>query len=306
MSVLRDLSADQLGNLLGDGGLHLRIGPYAFCVRSPLPEVRSGLQALYGDFPLATHEGFADFHIALKPATGLLNFGRELGFFLDGQSQFGGIDKRHAYAFLEWGMNWCVSVIVNENLKLHAAVVAKDGVAMIMPGLPGSGKSTLCAALALSGWRVISDEHALVPIGTSCVVPICRPVGLKNESIPLIKAFSAKAVFGPTSEDTHKGVVAHMKSDLHPESHDTRPVPARLVVFPRYAEGEKLQLRRRTRSESFMFAAHHSFNYSLLSNMGFEAMTTLVDACRCYDLRYSDLDGALRAVEQLHKEVTAA
>ena len=128
MSVLRDLSADQLGNLLGDGGLHLRTGPYAFCVRSPLPEVRSGLQALYGDFPLATHEGFADFHIALKPATGLLNFGRELGFFLDGQSQFGGIDKRHAYAFLEWGMNWCISVIVNENLKLHAAVVAKDGV----------------------------------------------------------------------------------------------------------------------------------------------------------------------------------
>lgn len=88
----------------------------------------------------------------------------------------------HAYAFLEWGMNWCVSVTANEYLKLHAAVVAKDGIVLLMPGLPGAGKSTLCAALALHGWRVLSDEHALVVPGTANIVPLPRPISLKNAS----------------------------------------------------------------------------------------------------------------------------
>ena len=116
-------------------------------------------------------------------------------------------------------MNWCVSIHANEYLKLHAAVVARGGTALIMPGVPGAGKSTLCAALGLNGWRVLSDEHALIPPGTAEVVPLCRPVSLKNESIALIESFSQNAVFGPVSEETHKGTVAHMKADLAPDSH---------------------------------------------------------------------------------------
>ncbi|MBK9234594.1 MAG: hypothetical protein IPO19_00450 [Rhodoferax sp.] len=36
---------------------------------------------------------------------------------------------------------------------------------LVMPAIPGSGKSTLTAGLSLSGWRLLSDEFgALDPL----------------------------------------------------------------------------------------------------------------------------------------------
>ena len=55
-----------------------------------------------------------------------------------------------------------------------------------------------------------------------------------------------------------------------------------------------------------MFAAHHSFNYSDLSNTAFDTMTALMDAVQCYELRYSNLDEALRVLEDLHSQVAVA
>jgi HprK-related kinase A len=201
---------------------------------------------------------------------------------------------------MEWGMNWCVSLHANEYLKLHAASVARDGSVIIMPGVPGAGKSTLCAAMGLTGWRILSDEHALIQPGTTQVVPLCRPVSLKNESIEVIRSFDSGAIFGPVSRDTHKGTVAHMKADLVAGSHDTGPLPARIMLFPRYSKEEAQRLGLRRRTTSFILAAYHSFNYSLMGEAGFEAMKALVEGVNCYDLVYHDLDWALQAIGDLH------
>ena len=90
-----------------------------------------------------------------------------------------------------------------------------------------------------------------------------------------------------------------MKADLHPDSHDTGNLQARTMVFPRYARDETQRLSPRRRTESFILAAYHSFNYSLLGLTGFETLTRLVDACACYDFRYSDLDQAVAVFEGL-------
>lgn len=306
MRTLGDLSDQQLRDALTGRGLRIRVGPYVYAIQSPLPVVHQGLRVLYRDFALADDDGYADYHVGLRSVGPLNRLRRQLDFTLDGQRPFGQIAYEHAYAFLEWGMNWCVSIYANEYLKLHAAVVAKNGVAVIMPGLPGAGKSTLCAALALSGWRVLSDEHALVPLGSSNVAPLYRPVSLKNESIQVISKFRPDAVLGPETRETHKGVVAHLKADLDPGTYDIAPLPARLILFPQYVAGETAQVIPKTCAESFIFAAHHSFNYSLLSAAGFETMTTLLDAVRCCDLRYGDLDEGIRALEELHALVCEA
>jgi HprK-related kinase A len=303
MKTLRDLSDAQLQSALKHDGLALRVGPYVYSIRSSLPIIHAGLKTLYGDFELALPKGFVDYSVAIDSSNIIHRFRNRIDFHLDRQRPFNRIERRHAWAFLEWGMNWCVSVCANEYLKLHSAVVSKDGVALIMPGLPGAGKSTLCAALALSGWRVLSDEHALIPLGSSDVVPLYRPVSLKNESIEVIRNFSDRVEFGPETHETHKGVVAHLKADFDPDSHDCNALPARLMIFPQFSAGAPLTIRDRKRAESFMFAGHHSFNYSVLSEAGFDTMSTLLDAVRCYDLSYGDLDQALTAINDLHAQV---
>lgn len=87
----------------------------------------------------------------------------------------------HAFPQLEWAMNWCISTQANFYLLLHSAVIERNGFAAIMPAPPGSGKSTLCAALINRGWRLLSDELALISLHDQNIYPLARPVGLKND-----------------------------------------------------------------------------------------------------------------------------
>ncbi|MEZ5481290.1 MAG: HprK-related kinase A [Porticoccaceae bacterium] len=303
MAVVSDLSLEQLRLLLKRGELRIKVGPYTYAIQSSLDLIVESLQTLYGDYPLADINGFADFHVGVRPANFLQYLRRRVDFYIDNGQPFNRIKNAHAFAFLEWGMNWCVARFANEHLKLHAAVVEKNNNALILPGLPGAGKSTLCAALALSGWRVLSDEHTLIKQGSSEIVPVCRPVGLKNQSIDIIKSRYPESVFGAVAEETHKGTVSHMKADMAAGSHDTTPVPARLMVFPEYSANSDLELLPRGKADCFMFAALHSFNYSLLGVDGFNTMSMCLDAVDCYSLNYAHLDQAIDVINQLEKEL---
>jgi HprK-related kinase A len=300
MQKLKSLSANAFNAAIRSSQLRLRIGPYVFSLQSDLSNVIEGIKVLYSDFPLAAPADFVDYNISLRYASSLARLRQNSDFYYNHHRPFDSIKTRQAYASIEWGMNWCVSVQANEYLKLHAAVIARNGQAIVMPGIPGAGKSTLCAAMGLSGWRILSDEHALIRPGTAQVAPLCRPVSLKNESIPLIRAFDQGAVFGPVSKDTHKGNVAHMKADLVAGCHDTSELTVTSMVFPRYSKDDPQQLSQRSRTQSFILAAYHSFNYSLLGSAGFQAMVTLIEAVECYDLVYHDLEWAIQSLEKMH------
>jgi HprK-related kinase A len=299
MQLLSHLAADEFSHRLAHGDLPLRVGPYIYNLQSNLPLVAAGIKKLYGDFRVADANEFVDYDVALTCDGLLRRIAGRANFFFDRTKPFDSIPVGQAYAFLEWGMNWCVSLHANEYLKLHAAAISIGETAVIMPGIPGAGKSTLCAGLALRGWRILSDEHAMIPPGTTEVVPLCRPVSLKNESIEVIRRFSPDVVFGPVSKETHKGLVVHMKADMHPASHDKASVPARAMIFPRFTREEPQKLSHRRKADSFILAAYHSFNYSLLCEAGFEAMKTLIDHVDCYDLVYHDLDWAINSINEL-------
>lgn len=288
---------------MSQAGLLLTVGPVVYRIRSKLPVIAEGLSRLYSGFPQPETTDYSDHEISIDKKGWLRNLiGSQVNFRYDHTYPFAGMTMGQAYAFLEWGMNWCISIHHNEYLKIHAAVLAKNGKAIIMPGAPGSGKSTLSAALTLRGWRLLSDEHALVRLDQAKVVPLCRPVSLKNESIEVIKAFDPDAVFGPASLDTHKGRVVHLKADMHPQSHNSSALDVGRMIFPRYVAGAKTSFMPKTRAESFMRAAEQSFNYSMLGKRGFHAMKGLVSVCECSEFIYSDLDEAVELFEKLDTE----
>ncbi len=296
---LGELDAATLARRLRHG-ITLITGPFRFRVRSACPNVARGLHTLYPAFTVEADSGFRDFHVRVDRVAGLRRwFKPQVNFWYDAHNPFLPLAANHAYALLEWGMNWCIAGHAHHYLQLHAAVVERNGQAVILPGDPGAGKSTLTAALALSGWRLLSDEVTLVDRDDGRVAALARPISLKNQSIDIIRAFDARAVFGEIAHDTHKGTVAHLRPPDDSVARMHEKASATHIVFPRWRAGVRTRLSRHAKADAFMHAANHAFNYSLLGRRGFELNADLVEACACWDFEYSRLDEALRTFEDL-------
>lgn len=281
---------------LANEGIRIRIPPFVAHIRSPIPIVSEGLSTLYAEYEVLP-EGFADFHVAVR-------YGRRLPrplcvFEMDGLRPFTPLAAGEAFAFLEWGLNWCITGHCHTLLTIHAAVLERAGRVLIMPAPPGSGKSTLCAALLLSGWRLFSDEMALLDPATGRVVPSPRPVSLKNASIEIIRKLAPQAVFGPVAYDTMKGTVAHMRvpSECLMRSSETG-LPA-WVIFPRYEADAPARLAPRPKGDGFMQLAENCFNQNVHGRDGFKALSDLVERCDCYDFSYGSLDEAMEIFSNL-------
>lgn len=307
MPTLSSLPLSDLNERLKGPGLFLRTGPFTTRVRTNIASVADGIARLYADYPLVPHCDFADFHISLDRPAGYRRWFRpQVLFRFDGQTPFKPLPLAQAFPMLEWGMNWCISNHANRYLIVHAAVVEKNGFAAVLPAPPGSGKSTLCAALVHNGWRLLSDELTLVRTDDGQVVPVPRPVSLKNRSIDIIGSYASGSVFSPRVADTVKGEVAHLKPPRDSVVRADACVPPAWIIFPKFEAEAALRLEAMPRSRAVLSLAENAFNFSALGALGFETLVRTVDVSQCYTLVYSSLDDAMKAFAALEPEAITA
>ena len=280
-------------------GIGLATGPFRFRIRISVPVVTEGLQTLYARFPVDDGSGLHDFHVSIDRVGGPRRWLRpQVTFRVDGHEPFKPLPADHAFALLEWGMNWCIASQAHHYLLLHAAVLERHGTCVILSGEPGAGKSTLAAALMLSGWRLLSDEITVIDRDDGHVRALARPVSLKNASIDVIRGFAPEAVLGRVARDTHKGSVSHLQPT--PDSvarMDERSKPGH-IVFPRYQAGSPTLLDKTSKAGAMVALGNQSFNYGLLGRVGFELAADLVDLCECWSFTYSRLDQAVATFER--------
>jgi len=301
---LAQLTTTTLRQRLHGPGIPLVTGPFVFSIRSREPEVAEGLRRLYGAHVI-DESGFADFNVEVRRTPGLR--GRlkpQVEFLLDGYTPFNPLPRPQAFAMLEWGMNWCIASHAHQYLVIHAAVVEREGLAAILPAPPGSGKSTLTAALIHRGWRLLSDELALVDLETGSMVPLARPVNLKNNSIEVLKGFAPEAQWGEEVPDTQKGRVAHVRVPDASIAAVAISATPRWVVFPRWQAGSELTLDAHAKAQAFIQLADNAFNYSMLGERGFTVLADLIDRCDSVGFTYSRLDDAIAYFDGLVEDAT--
>lgn len=281
-------------------GIGLDFGAARARILANAPGFEDAFASVYRGFEALEPSGFFDVTVRLRRARGLRGYLRpQVELVVDGATVFAPFPADTHLPLVEWGMNFLFAQRLGCYLLLHAGAVEFDGCAVILPAMPGSGKSTLTAALATSGFRLLSDEFGVVRLGDGQVLPLLRPVALKNESIEVIAAFAPKAAIGPRFPKTRKGTVAHMAPDAH--AIDNRHLPARpaLIVFPRYEPGAGCVVEPEKRSRAFSRLSVNSFNYEMLGPAAFDAVMRLVESCRVYRLVYGDLDRAIGAIREL-------
>ena len=294
------MSAAGLRARLRQGDLLLDVAPFVARVRSDVDSAARDVMAMYHDFDVLPPDAFADFHIEVARETGLRRWYRpQARFYFDGQPAFAPLPSGHAFTMIEWGLNWCVAAHAHQNLIIHAAAIERGGRAVLLPAPPGSGKSTLCAGLVQRGWRLLSDELALLDMTTGVVRGMARPVNLKNASIGVVQAFAPHAVMTPPVPDTLKGTVALLRPPPDSVRRAREPALPAWIVLPRYCAGSRSELVPHNRARTFLLLAEQSFNYDIQGVRGFEALSALIDRCACLQFTYSDLDDAARVFDAL-------
>jgi HprK-related kinase A len=297
---VQDLSEVDIENRLTSDGLYFRLGAFTTRVRSPYPDMTADFRRLYGACEVDTRDTeITDFFVKLYPPSQLRRLVRpQVMADVDGPGPFIPLAAKHSLLMLETAMNWCVASRVRSLLILHSAVVEKNGDAVILPGQSGSGKSTLAAAMVAQGWRLLSDEFALISIPDGQVLPYPRPISLKNESIPRMKALFPDGVFVGPFEGTPKGTIAYLAPPKSAIENDQVAATPRAVIFPTYAKDSALEADEWPKAAGLGRIGMFSVNYALLGQAGFETLADLVDRCVIQTVRYSSLDDAIAFVEE--------
>ncbi len=298
------LSREQLSDLLLNKGLRVSTGPFNMQINTSSPVLLEQLISLYKDYKLANSSDITEFHVKICPARSIRKpFSSFVRFSIDGQYPFALSPEEQALAVLEWGVNLAIAVRTSYYLLFHSAVVERNGHVILFPAWPGSGKTTLCTVLSHRGFRLFSDEFGLMNPNNDHFSPLPRLMPLKNQSIQVIKDYLPEAALGKDIPNTKKGTVAHVRPPLDSIVRSQETAKAKWIVFPKWVAGSALKLEPLADSEAFLLLASNSFNYEVLGQVGFEAVTRLIDGCQCYKLVYSDFDEAITALRDLTNHV---
>lgn len=294
------ISRSEFSSALQTSSLNLDYGACRVKVMAGGIRFEESFKVVYRAFRFIEDEPFSDFHVRLHPGSLARRLIRPtVHFAIDGVHPFDPFPLSDALPMYEWGINWSFAQRFNQYVLLHAGTLALGDRAVIMAATPGSGKSTLSAALMLRGFRLLSDEFGVLDPKTGNLLPMLKPVALKNRSIDVIRSFSDDAWLGPTFKATRKGDVAHLAPDEASVSAVRQPAKPALVIFPKYDLGAELSLKPQAPEQAFARLAFNSFNYALLGPISFAAVADVAASCPAYELRYSRLEDAVRCLQDL-------
>lgn len=280
-------------------GLVLRMGPFNVAIEAQDGQLETQLAACYPDYVLGSAEDFCHARVRCELRRAGARFWHQEGCVrIDDGAMFSDYPPGHALPYVEWGINWCIATRCHFLLMLHAAVVERGGRALVLPGLPGAGKSTLAAYLCHRGWRLLSDEFCLMRPGSREIIPFPRLVPLKNESIDVIRASVPEARIGPSFSGTRKGTVAHVTPPGDQATTSTTAT-AVAVVRPRYAAGANAVLAPLDKAHCFVELSKNAFNYQILGEAAFDSVAALADGCSAHTLEYGELPAAAALLEAL-------
>ena len=208
------------------------------------------------------------------------------------------VQHRHeVLPHLEWFINWQVIRQRQEYLQLHAATLEIGGQALVLPGNPGCGKSTLTAGLLARGWSYLCDEFALIDPKTLELQLFPRALCIKEPSFGAVDRLGLPLCRKTSYQKAAKGRVAFLNPlDVRPDVRG-RPSRVRWVVFPQYVDGATPSLARLTKSKAAYDLARQCFNFRAQQERALAVLAGVVRDAECYQLTAGEVESTCNLIE---------
>jgi hypothetical protein len=189
-------------------------------------------------------------------------------------------------------------------ITLHAAGVVAGDRAVVLPGVPDAGKSTLVTALVQQGLGYMSDEVVGLALTGGGVAGYPKRISLELGSWALFPDLDGRASHATHPAFDPTRVRWYDARDLQPNALAWRglPLDLGLVVVPRYAPDEAPSVARLDPVEAMSALLGNAFNLPTLGGGALGALRDAALAVPCYRLVHQDSQGAAGTVRTLMAE----
>jgi len=178
-------------------------------------------------------------------------------------------------------------------MLFHAACIARNDKALLLPGNSGSGKSTLALWLAKHGFDYLSDELVFIPLGSLDCRGLSRPVHLRSASRKLFDIFEpGEALESRSSADPTPGWMVQPRQAV-PQAQ------LRAIIFPRYCAESVYSLERLAGSQAALKLTSCMVNGRNLPENGFPELLRLARSIPSYSLGYNHFGPVLDGLETI-------
>ena len=178
--------------------------------------------------------------------------------------------------------------LASDGLYLHAASLARQGQALIMPASSGSGKSILTYWLTQRGFHYMSDEATFVLLNSRICTGFTRPAVLKSGSLDLFPYLAAQSKLelrrgGGQPYGWLIGVSA-----LNTLGMDHTSL-IKSFIFPHFQPGSGFKYEQLSAAHTAFELARCLINARNLVQNGFPEVLRLAQAVPAWRLVYGDL-----------------
>jgi hypothetical protein len=266
---------------------------HTFSVRCDDPVIRDYVSRVLHRFAIA--EGSTSDHVYEVVDLGQGQTQSRYRLLVDGRLMLVSGSSGNILADLFAHVNLDTVEAARELVLVHAgAVVAPNGLGMLLPAPSGAGKTTLVAGLVEAGFGYLSDEAAVLDPATGDLLPYPTHLSLKAKSRDRFRDAMPDPADIRLSDDTW-----HVDPDAIRRGSVASRCEVGYVIPHRYEPGTEVRVEPLTRAAACVELGR---NLMTPRRDAAWALGVLAAACRpagCYRLTSGDLDGAVQAIAEI-------
>jgi hypothetical protein len=176
----------------------------------------------------------------------------------------------------------------------HAAAVSRGGRSVLLPGVSGTGKSTLTAYLAGHGFAYLGDDSIAIASADWSLRALPTCLSLKSGSWPILTPLYPEISQLPMLR-------CHGRDVRYVEPRQTKHAgrAPSVILFPRYAESDDILLRKLEPLETMTRLIETSMNLRQpATGETLAAFLRFVEQTPAYELVYPDLLSVRTTIEE--------